>query len=293
MLETGLAVPIGVDDAGAEVVVDCATHGMILADVDMGFCPPANTGDFLRGLLVAAAAAADPSELQVWVVRPGYTSPEDHARLQIAGAAPKRKRTTGLGETCWDNELRAIEPSEFDRDTLVHALPHVTQVLSGECTRVRDRFISLITAEKDRRDRIFSAAGVCDLSTYNERRRQDPSLPSVPRILVHIDYLQGLVDRAPDDPGHQVLSSIAHSGRALGIHLQIATGDPDLVGHVSYLHDLANYRILLQTEHRPPAQSWVGRGDEDRPWIQEPGKGLLGYGAGSATTAFSFTAPPR
>lgn len=270
------AVPIGVDATREAVLVDFRAHGMILADLSTGFCPPANTGHFLRHLLSAAAAAADPRELQIWIVRPGYMSQDRRRRL------------------AWDTpmeEVRPIEPSEFILDADIHALPHVTQVLTGTCTQVKDRFTSLISAEMDRRNATLFAAQVPDLARYNETRHWDPSLDAIPRILIHIDYLQGLADGVRfDEPGRRLLNAIARSGRSLGIHLQIATHELDCTAES--LGGLLSYRILLETETRPHStRRWFHTTDEEHPWIRKPGRGLLK--TASAPTLFSFSAPPR
>ncbi len=268
-----LAAPIGVDDAGENVAVDVATHGVIVADLDSGFCPPSNTGAFLRQLLAGAAAAADPSELQMWIVRPGYgpTRPD----LRIAGAAPITR----------PDERRAIELDELERNNAIHALPHVAHVVSGACTNVRDRFVSLVTTEMTRRGWLLSVAQVPDVLSYNEKRRWEPALAPIPRIIVHIDNVHGLIDdRWPDDPGRRVLCKIARTGRALGIHLQLAAAEFDRT--TKTLAPLLNYRVLLATEHRPWWPSGEGIG-----WIQQAGTGLLAIG--SEVTQFRFDAPPQ
>ncbi|BBN50751.1 hypothetical protein [Mycobacterium avium] len=267
------AVPIGVDGTGEAVLVDFTAHGMILADLCTGFCPPANTGHFLRQLLSAAAAAADPREQQIWIVRPGYMS-DDQIRPP---EAPMR-------------ELRPIEPSEVILDTAIHALPHVTQVLTGTYTQVKDRFTSLISAEMARREAQLTAANVPDLATYNETRRWDPSLGAIPRLLVHIDYLQGLSSGVRlDEPGLRLLNAIARSGRSLGIQLQVATHELDCTA--DSLSGFMSYRVLLETENRPHSTRWWFRTtDEEHPWIRKSGRGLLK--TASAPRLFSFSAAP-
>ncbi|WP_328618102.1 FtsK/SpoIIIE domain-containing protein [Amycolatopsis sp. NBC_00355] len=102
-----------------------------------------------------------------------------------------------------------------DLDRLPHTLGTVTN-LDGSPAR----FLSSLNAELERRQRLFKQAGANGLADY-DARRGSAGLPKVPRLVVAVDefaQLNDLLPSAVDD-----LVGLARVGRALGVHLLLAT----------------------------------------------------------------------
>ncbi len=149
---------------------------------------------------------------------------------------------------------------------LPHVLEHVTD-LDAPHTR---RILAALRAELRRREALLAAAGARDL------RDLDPTDPATPpRLLVVVDELRALTEDLPDSSA--ALTRIAAQGRALGVHLVLATQRPagavgaDLRANVSLrvalrVTDPADSTDVLdapdaaQIEAATPGRAWVRRG---------------------------------
>ncbi|MEZ0449808.1 FtsK/SpoIIIE domain-containing protein, partial [Cellulomonas sp. ICMP 17802] len=147
-------------------------------------------------LLVAGTTGAGKSELLTTLVLAlALTHPPDRLAVLLVDF----KGGTGLGPVA----------------VLPHVLEHVTDLDAAHARRV----LAALRAELRRREGILVAAGARDL------RDLDPAAAGTPpRLLVVVDELRALTEDVPD--ASAALARIAAQGRALGVHLVLATQRP-------------------------------------------------------------------
>jgi S-DNA-T family DNA segregation ATPase FtsK/SpoIIIE len=103
-------------------------------------------------------------------------------------------------------------------------LPHTLGLVTDLDGHLVDRVLESLAAELRRRERLLAEHGAKDQPDYLARRRLDPSLPALPRLVLIVDEFATLVREVPDFiPG---MVSLAQRGRSLGIHLVLATQRP-------------------------------------------------------------------
>lgn len=98
---------------------------------------------------------------------------------------------------------------------LPHVLDHVTDL---DAVRARRVLVGL-AAELRRRELLLARGGATDLTGLDADRPETP-----PRLLVVVDELRALADDVPD--AMPSLARLAAQGRALGVHLVLATQRP-------------------------------------------------------------------
>lgn len=105
-------------------------------------------------------------------------------------------------------------------------LPHVVDLVTNidEGVGAVARALGLLEAEVDRRQRLVTEHGARDLGTYRAVRRTDPSLPVLGRLLVVADEFAQFAKAHPDLLDKLV--GVARVGRAMGVHLLLATQRP-------------------------------------------------------------------
>ena len=146
--------------------------------------------------LVAGTTGAGKSELLTTLVLAlALTHPPDRLAMLLVDF----KGGTGLGPVAG----------------LPHVLEHVTDL---DATHAR-RVLTALRAELRRRERVLTAAGARDLLDLDPAAAGTP-----PRLLVVVDELRALTEDVPDASG--ALARIAAQGRALGVHLVLATQRP-------------------------------------------------------------------
>ena len=137
-------------------------------------------------------------------------------------------------------------------------LPHVVayaddSTLAGTLSQ---RLLDSLTAELDLRKALFRQAGnVEDLTAYRRARATDPGLPAVARLVVAVDEFAELKAAQPDFISGLV--GVARTGRSLGIHLILATQQPQGV-ITSEIRSNANLRICLRVLDPATSQDLVG-----------------------------------
>ncbi|WP_395640075.1 FtsK/SpoIIIE domain-containing protein, partial [Pseudolysinimonas sp.] len=135
----------------------------------------------------------------------------------------------------------------FDRERLPHRAGIVTD-LEGHLAR---RVLRYLGAEIERRERLFREKGVSGLAALEELG--DPEAP--PALVVIVDEYATVVDNIPDFEAGMV--DIAQRGRALGIHLILATQQPSSVIKGA-LRANTNLRVALRVADAEDSVNVVG-----------------------------------
>jgi S-DNA-T family DNA segregation ATPase FtsK/SpoIIIE len=171
-------------------------------------------------------------------------------------------------------------------------LPHVAGMvtnLEDDPTMV-ERFRLAIEGELVRRQSVFkSAGGVPDIRSYHGRRRTEPALEPLPHLWLVVDELAELLTAHPECD--EFFESVARIGRALGIHLLLAT--QGLSGGLARLDRHLSYRLCLRTNSLQESMLMLGS-----PLAAQlpttPGMGYLRVGQGELQgfRAFLVGGPP-
>jgi DNA segregation ATPase FtsK/SpoIIIE, S-DNA-T family len=166
-------------------------------------------------------------------------------------------------------------------------LPHVTGRVSDLDPLLARRAVSGLRAELRRREAILARCGVADLDALWLRHQDggalppgapDPGEPGLravappPRLVIVVDELRALVDDVPE--AMPTIARIAAQGRALGMHLVLATQRP--AGALS-ADARANIGIRIALRVADPADSLDVLGIPDAADIphDHPGQALL------------------
>ncbi len=150
---------------------------------------------------------------------------------------------------------------------LPHVVDHVDDLDAGAARRT----LTGLRAELRRRERALAAAGVPDL------RHLDPDAPATPpRLLVVVDELRALVDDVPE--AVDVLTRIAAQGRALGVHLVLATQRPAGVVTAD-LRANVTQRVALRVADDADSRDVVDMPDAARLDPARPGRALVRVGS--------------
>ena len=197
--------------------------------------------------LVAGTTGAGKSELLTTLVLAlALTHPPDRLAILLVDF----KGGTGLGPVAG----------------LPHVLEHVTDLDAAHARRV----LASLRAELRRREAVLAAAGARDLLELDPADSTTP-----PRLLVVVDELRALTEDVPD--ASAALTRIAAQGRALGVHLVLATQRPagavgaDLRANVALrialrVTDQADSTDVLDApdaarlDPATPGRAWVRRG---------------------------------
>jgi S-DNA-T family DNA segregation ATPase FtsK/SpoIIIE len=125
-------------------------------------------------------------------------------------------------------------------------LPHVAGLITNleDDPTMVERFRLAIEGELVRRQSLFKAAGgIPDLRAYHRRRTAVPALEPLPHLWLVVDELAELLAAHPDLD--QFFEGVARLGRALGIHLLLAT--QGVSGGLARLDRHLSYRLCLRT----------------------------------------------
>ena len=153
--------------------------------------------------------------------------------------------------------------------TQLRELPHTVFAQewgTGEHWGIAD----FITAEMSRREAVLRKHNAKDHITYIEMRREDTSLPPLPRLVVVMeearDVIHGKYGREYD-----TLMYICRAGRALGVHLIVVEQRFD---HPVFEHVLPHigFGISFRTDRQ--ALSWL---IPEAPWSETPLDNRVGH----------------
>ena len=130
-------------------------------------------------------------------------------------------------------------------------LPHTVGLVTDLDGHLTERALRSLRAELKRREHVLARAGAKDIEDYRDaRRRSGQAFPALPRLAIVIDEFASLVEEFPDFI--KGLVGISQLGRALGVHLVLATQRPS--GVVSpEIRANSNFAIALRVVN--PAES--------------------------------------
>ncbi|MDQ1294042.1 MAG: segregation ATPase FtsK/SpoIIIE, family [Actinomycetota bacterium] len=154
-------------------------------------------------------------------------------------------------------------------------LPHTVGMVTDLDNHLVTRALVCLGAELRRREHVLALGGAKDLEDYWALRSKDPTLPTLPRLVLVIDEFAGLVSELPDFVTGLV--GIAQRGRSLGIHLVLATQRPS--GVVSpEIRANTNLRIALRVTDDAESRDVIDSVEAGRISRTTPGRGYARTG---------------
>jgi S-DNA-T family DNA segregation ATPase FtsK/SpoIIIE len=152
-------------------------------------------------------------------------------------------------------------------------LPHTVGMVTDLDGHLTERALRSLRAELKRREHILAMARVKDIGDYQELRdRGRRDLEPLPRLVIVIDEFASLVLELPEFI--KGLVGIAQLGRALGVHLILATQRPS--GVVSpEIRANANFAIALRVVNASESSDIIGRPDAAAISPATPGRAFL------------------
>jgi S-DNA-T family DNA segregation ATPase FtsK/SpoIIIE len=155
-------------------------------------------------------------------------------------------------------------------------LPHAAGVVTDLDADLAQRALRSLRAELRRRETVLANADAPDIARHMARRRADPALPPLPRLVLVVDEFAALAEELPEFVGGLV--DIAQRGRSLGVHLLLATQRPG--GAVSpEIRANTNLRIALRVTDGSESRDVIGTDEAARIARDLPGRAFVRIGA--------------
>lgn len=162
------------------------------------------------------------------------------------------------------------------------SLPHLAGTITNLDGGELERSLASISAELERRQRLFEAACAKDINQYIQAFKQKKVSTPLPHLLIVVDEFAQLKVEHPDFMAS--LISTSRIGRSLGVHLILATQKPS--GQVSdEIWSNTRFQICLKVnsqESRAVIKSPAASG------IREPGRAYLRVGLGDQAEIFEL-----
>ncbi|MCP3801616.1 FtsK/SpoIIIE domain-containing protein [Allokutzneria sp. A3M-2-11 16] len=233
-----LRAPIGLDPAGAPVVLD-------LKQVEAGGFGP-------HGLIVGADGSGRDELLRDVLLGLALTHPPEAVNFVLLGHrdAPELEEVAGL--------------------------PHVlgTALDLAHCPRQRRRMTEQLQGEVDRRHQLQLDGGHPRFLEYQEAIQSGDNLPQLPAIVCAVAGYDVL---AADPALRETLLWAAKAGPRGGLHLLLTTNEIDTEQFRGLYSHLA-WRIALRTNDEETSRIALGTPDAARLPVQNPGTGFLRTG---------------
>jgi S-DNA-T family DNA segregation ATPase FtsK/SpoIIIE len=157
-------------------------------------------------------------------------------------------------------------------------LPHTVGMVSDLDGHLTVRALDSLGAELKRREELLLHAGAKDIEDYWDAKKLQPGLEPMPRLVLIIDEFAAMVAELPDFVTG--LIDIARRGRALGVHLLLATQRP--AGVVSAdIRANTNLRIALRVTSPDESADVIDTSDAAFIAKSTPGRCYIRSGASS------------
>ena len=154
-------------------------------------------------------------------------------------------------------------------------LPHTVGMVTDLDPHLVERALESLGAELTRREHLLAAVGVKDIEDYADARNHGARVPAMPRLLLVIDEFASMVRDLPDFITGLV--NIAQRGRALGIHLILATQRPSGVVTAD-IRANTNLRVALRVTDTAESTDVIDAPDAARISKTTPGRGYARLG---------------
>ena len=152
-------------------------------------------------------------------------------------------------------------------------LPHVVQNVTNLNKSAVYRMFTSIRAEMERRQRLNVEKDVSDIVDYRKKKFHLNGGDSYPHLMIIIDEYAEMITENPDFQSE--LDSITRLGRALGVHLILASQRP--IGVTDQMRDNIKLRICLRVQEIETSREMLRRSDAAfLPGF--PGRGYLQIG---------------
>lgn len=187
--------------------------------------------------------------------------------------------TTGSGKTAFLSTFLGLLATQFHPHEVafvcidykggdlfrgLEELPHLVGTLTNLEKSEVWRCLKALTAENERRMRLFSAAStssglaVNKIDEYQELYRQGRAPEPLPKLLIVCDEFAELSKQEPEFIGRLV--SIARVGRSLGVHLILATQQPaGIIG--DQIESNTRFRIAFKFNKEEDSKAVIKRPD--------------------------------
>ena len=189
-----------------------------------------------------------------------------------------RSMVAGLAATC-DPDHMTFVLIDYKGGTAFKAcsqLPHTVGFVTDIDEQLGERALRCLEAELKYRERVLRDASASDLRDYLGRNL-GPEHPTLPRLVVVIDEFATMAAELPEFMNSLV--GIAQRGRALGVHLILATQRPS--GAVNEnIKANTNLRIALRVQDQQDSQDVIGTGESAFIPSGHPGRGNIRLGPG-------------
>lgn len=164
------------------------------------------------------------------------------------------------------SKIILIDPKMGVDYAMLDSLPHLLEPIITEKQRAAEVLDDLVN-EMESRYRVFAAARVRDLSTYNATRVPSEQLPMM--FLVHDEFADWMLDDSYKSLVSSAVQRLGVKARAAGIHLFFAAQRPDKDVMPMQLRDNLGNRLILKVASeatskivldRSGAEALLGRG---------------------------------
>lgn len=139
--------------------------------------------------------------------------------------------------------------------------PHVISVISNleGAVEMLDRAWDVISGELAYRQEMFDQYGVDGLASWNKKRRNDPSMPNMPALLIVADELREFITNYPEY--RKMFDKIASIGRSIGIYMLLTSQyfDGTILGDATVTN--STYGIALSSANASHSRFTIGTGD--------------------------------
>lgn len=247
--------------------------------------PSVTPGDRLR-VILGATADGVPVALDIKEPAEGGQGPHGLCIGATGSGKSELLRTAVLGMAVRHSpdELNVVLIDFKGGATFLgmEGLHHVAAVITNLADEAHlvARAIDALGGEIHRRQHLLRQAGnAVNLSAYRRRQRSEPTLPTLPALLVVVDEFAELLHLHPEFA--DLFTMIGRVGRSLGVHLLLASQRLD-EGRLRGLEAHLSYRICLKTTTAAESRAVIGAADAAE-LPAAPGAALIRDGNGRLT----------
>jgi S-DNA-T family DNA segregation ATPase FtsK/SpoIIIE len=184
------------------------------------------------------------------------------------GAGKSEGIITQIASACTlhSSEVLNVVFSDFKLKSAAGTLQKFPNVVAAVSNLADERHLvgrmyEALDGELDRRGAVIAALDDCpDVTTYNERRRTDPSLPPIPVLWVVVDeYNEMLRDKIYGPKFRALFERICRVGRSLHVFLQLVGQTVD-TQNLREVNKLLGFRVAARLGREEDSREAIGSG---------------------------------